>query len=184
MICFVDLPILTSITSEEFSFEYPRVVILESISEYWILIVFRYSKSSKCQATWFIPICSIEINFEYSLIDLIWFIDVSSILDNRVTECKEKTEVHIYSEDKNPTHSDTLKDKSRDAAPSSSLSYFTYTPVRSTPKQAEQISHFRSRSKVLSPQRDNSVQIAPSSFRENPWKTIVKKPREPSSRYV
>ena len=157
---------------------------LESIFEYWILIVFRYSKSSKCQATWFIPICSIEINFEYSLIDLIWFIDVSSILDNRVTECKEKTEVHIYSEDKNPTHSDTLKDKRRDAAPSSSLSYFSCKPLRPTSTQAEQISQYQSQPRVLSPQRDNSVQIAPPSFRESSWKTILKKPREPSSRYV
>ena len=50
MICFVDLPNLTSITSVTASFYYPCVVTLESISEYWILIVFRYSKSSKCQA--------------------------------------------------------------------------------------------------------------------------------------
>ena len=53
----VDLPNLTSITSVGYSFEYPHVVTLESISEYWILIVFRYSKSSKCQATWFIQVC-------------------------------------------------------------------------------------------------------------------------------
>ena len=84
MICFVDLPNLTSITSERYSFYHPRVVTLESISEYWILIVFRYSKSSKCQATLYIPESSIEINFEYSLIDLIWFIDVSSILADLV----------------------------------------------------------------------------------------------------
>ena len=51
MICFVDLPNLTSITSEGNSFEYPYWVTLESISAYWILIVFRYSKSSKCQTT-------------------------------------------------------------------------------------------------------------------------------------
>ena len=88
MICFVDLPNLASITAEGCSFNETRSVTLESISEYWILIVFRYSKSSKCQTTWFIPICSIEINFEYSLIDLIWFIDVSSILANRVHEIK------------------------------------------------------------------------------------------------
>ena len=34
MICFVDLPNLTSITSERGSFFSPRVVTLESISEY------------------------------------------------------------------------------------------------------------------------------------------------------
>ena len=84
MICFVDLPNLTSITSVGGSFYNPRWVTLASISEYWILIVFRYSKSSKCQATYFIPESSIEINFEYSLIDLIWFIDVSSILADLV----------------------------------------------------------------------------------------------------
>ena len=33
-ICFVDLPNLTSITSNEWSFDYPRVVTLASISEY------------------------------------------------------------------------------------------------------------------------------------------------------
>ena len=65
MICFVDLPNLTSISSVEWSFSNPRVVTLASISEYWILIVFRYSKSSKCRATWFIRESSIEINFEY-----------------------------------------------------------------------------------------------------------------------
>ena len=35
MICFVDLPILTSIiNSKGYSFKYPRAVTLESISEY------------------------------------------------------------------------------------------------------------------------------------------------------
>ena len=81
----VDLPNLTSIDNfEGNSFCCPRSVTLESISDYWILIVFRYSKTSKCQATLFILSCSIEINFEYCLIDLISFIDVSSILANRV----------------------------------------------------------------------------------------------------
>ena len=81
----IDLPNLTSIdNSEGASFIYPRSVTLESISEYRILMVFRYSKSSKCQATWFIPGSSIEINFEYCLIDLISFIDVSSILADLV----------------------------------------------------------------------------------------------------
>ena len=47
-------------------------------------MVFRYSKSSKCQATLFIPESSIEINFEYCLIHLISFIDVSSILADPV----------------------------------------------------------------------------------------------------
>ena len=80
MICFVDLPNLTSITSVGDSFYNPREVTLESIFKYRILILFRYSKSSKDQSTWFIPGNSIEINIEYSLIDWIWFIDVSSIL--------------------------------------------------------------------------------------------------------
>ena len=80
----VDLPNLLSINSEGHSFEYPRSVTLESISKYWILIVFRYSKSSKCQATLFILDCSMEINFEYCLIDLISFIDVASILADLV----------------------------------------------------------------------------------------------------
>ena len=78
MICFVDLPSLTSIFSVEWSFSNPRVVTLASISEYWILIVFRYSKSSKCRSIWwlawsFIRVYWIEINFEYCLLDLIWF---------------------------------------------------------------------------------------------------------------
>ena len=34
MICFVDLPNLTSITSVEYSFKNPRVVTLASISEH------------------------------------------------------------------------------------------------------------------------------------------------------
>ena len=46
------------------------------------MIVFRYSKSSKCQATKCIPECSIEINLEYCLLDLISFIDVSTQLRN------------------------------------------------------------------------------------------------------
>ena len=82
----VDLPNLTSINSEKDTFQYPLVVTLESISEYWLLIIFRYSKSSKCQATLsFIHVGSIEINFEYCLIDLILFIDVSSILADFVS---------------------------------------------------------------------------------------------------
>ena len=47
-------------------------------------MLFRYSKSSKCQATQFIPMGSIEINFEYCLIDLISFIDISTQLRNTV----------------------------------------------------------------------------------------------------
>ena len=43
-------------------------------------MVFRYSKSSKCQSTLVIQKSSIEINFEYSLIGFNSFIDVSSIL--------------------------------------------------------------------------------------------------------
>ena len=46
----VDLPNLTSIIgNKECRFKYPRSVILKSISEYWILVIFRYSKSSKCE---------------------------------------------------------------------------------------------------------------------------------------
>ena len=86
----VDLPNLTSIISSGLgcSFCYPRSVTLESISKYRILMVFRYSKSSKCPILYWlessIPVYSIEINFEYCLIDLISFIDVSSILAYRV----------------------------------------------------------------------------------------------------
>ena len=80
----VDLPKLTSIDSKGRSFRYSRSVTLKSISEYWILIVFRYSKSSKCQVTWFIRESSIKFNFEYCLLNLIWFIDVSPILANLV----------------------------------------------------------------------------------------------------
>ena len=43
-------------------------------------MVFRYSKSSKCQSTSFIRESSIKINFEYCLIDLISFIDISTTL--------------------------------------------------------------------------------------------------------
>ena len=48
----VDLPNLTSIdNSEGDSFYYPHSLTLESISEYWILMLFRYSKSSNCQSS-------------------------------------------------------------------------------------------------------------------------------------
>ena len=85
----VDLPNLTSIiNSDGYSFYYPRNVTLESISEYWILMLYRYSKSSKCPIPYWlyssIPICSMEINFEYWLIDFISSIDVSSILADLV----------------------------------------------------------------------------------------------------
>ena len=76
----VDLPNLTSIDSRGISFSNPRSVTLESIYKCWILILFRYSKSSKCQAIWFIPESQIKNNFVYCLIDLISFIDVSPIL--------------------------------------------------------------------------------------------------------
>ena len=72
MIFCVDLPNLTSIiNSQGWSFCNPRSVTLESISKYWILILFRHSKSSKCQSAWFIRGSSIEINFEYWL--FVWF---------------------------------------------------------------------------------------------------------------
>ena len=74
----LDLPNLTSIISSNgMSFWNSRSVRLESILKYWILIWSRYSESSKCQTTYFIQECSIEINIEYCLIDLISFIDVS-----------------------------------------------------------------------------------------------------------
>ena len=57
---------------------------IESISEYWILIVFRYSKSSKCQSSCFIWVGSFKINFKYCLLNLIWFLDVSPILADLV----------------------------------------------------------------------------------------------------
>ena len=47
-----------------------------------MLIANRYSKSSKCQSTLFIPDISIEINFEYCLVDFISFIDISNHLMN------------------------------------------------------------------------------------------------------
>ena len=81
----IDLPNLTSIiTSGVWSFNFPRSVRLDSILKYWILIWSRYSESSKCRSTCFILVCSIEINIEYCLIDLISFIDVSSILADLV----------------------------------------------------------------------------------------------------
>ena len=61
-------------------------------------MLFRYSKSSKCQATLFIPECSIKINFEYFLIDLISFIDdVSSILADLVHLQKKNNNFIVYS---------------------------------------------------------------------------------------
>ena len=43
---------------------------LESISKYWILIMYRYSKSTKGQVTWFISDGSIEINQYSKLISI------------------------------------------------------------------------------------------------------------------
>ena len=95
----VDLPNLTSIdNSQGGSFWYPRSVTLESISDYWILIVFRYSKSSICQTISFIPKSSIKINFEYCLIDLISFIDdVSSIFADLIHLQKKSDNFIVYS---------------------------------------------------------------------------------------
>ena len=72
---WLDLPNLQSIiNSKGGSFRWPHSVTAKDASEYWILIVFRYSKPSKCQAIWVIPLCTILINFEYCLFDwLIWF---------------------------------------------------------------------------------------------------------------
>ena len=47
-------------------------------------MVFRYAKCSKYQATSFIPESSIEIHFEYSLIDLKSYTDVPPILADLV----------------------------------------------------------------------------------------------------
>ena len=81
----VDLPNLTSIdNSGGYSFSNPRSLTLESISEYWVLTIFRHSKSSTCQSSQCIPECSMEINFEYWLIDLFSFIDISTQLSNTV----------------------------------------------------------------------------------------------------
>ena len=72
---WLDLPNLQSIiNSKGGSFRWPHSVTAKDTSEYWILIVFTYSKPSKGQVIWVIPLCSIEINFEYCLIVwLIWF---------------------------------------------------------------------------------------------------------------
>ena len=60
-------------------------------------MVFRYSKSSKCQTALFIQVRSIEINFEYCLIDLISFIDVSSTIADLV-EIKDDSDSDSYSD--------------------------------------------------------------------------------------
>ena len=66
---WLDLPNLQSIiNSKGGSFRWPYSVTAKETSEYWILIVFRYSKPSKCQAIWDILLCMILINFEYCLI--------------------------------------------------------------------------------------------------------------------
>ena len=68
----VDLPNLEYIADQDEgdSFRHPRVVTLESISYYWILIEYRYSLFSRSISMAF-PVCSIEINFEYYLFDMI-----------------------------------------------------------------------------------------------------------------
>ena len=81
----LDLYSLTSlINSDWWSFYEPRLVTLESNWKYWILIWSRYSAHSKCQTSWGIWESSKENNIEYCLIDLISFIDVSSILADLV----------------------------------------------------------------------------------------------------
>ena len=72
---WLDLPNLQSIiNSKGGSFRWPHSVTAKDTSKYWILIVFRYSKPSKGQAIWVIPLCTILINLEYCLIAcLIWF---------------------------------------------------------------------------------------------------------------
>ena len=101
----LDLPNLTSIiNSYGCSFCEPRSVRLESILKYWISIWSRYFESSKCQSISFIRESSKEINIEYCLIDLISFIDVSSILADRV-KIKHWFHYWIYIIDLFPFHS-------------------------------------------------------------------------------
>ena len=100
----LDLPNLTFINSGGNSFECPHSVTLESILKYWISIWSRYSESSKCRSTWFILVCSKEINIEYCLIDLNSFIDVSSILPDLV-KIKHWFQYWIYIIDLFPFHS-------------------------------------------------------------------------------
>ena len=102
----VDLPNLTSINSEGFCFYNTRSVTLESISEYWILIVsdipnlrkvslpgsFRYTQSQS--------ISSIDC-----LIDLIPFIDVSSILADHVQIVSDSS--NVDSDSDSDSYSDT-----------------------------------------------------------------------------
>ena len=100
----LDLPNLTSINSDEGSFYWPHSVRLESILKYWISIWSRYSESSKCQSALLIPGSSKEINIEYCLIDLISFIDVSSILADLV-KIRQLFQYWIYIIDLFPFHS-------------------------------------------------------------------------------
>ena len=91
----VDLPNLTSlINSNGWSFYNTRSVTLESISEYWTLIVFRYSKSSKGQSTWFIRVYSVTINFEYWLFD--WFDFIYRCFFHSRWSCTNRKWFHIY----------------------------------------------------------------------------------------
>ena len=85
----VDLPSLISIVVGNYSFSKTRSVILESRSKCTTRIAFRYSKSTIRQATIrtvLLPlkICTIEVNFEYRMINMIPLIDVSSILADLV----------------------------------------------------------------------------------------------------
>ena len=94
----VDLPNLASINSGGFSFYHPLSVTLESISESWILIVFRYSKSPKCQTTWWsvwssIPESSIEINFEYC-VD--WFDFIHRCSFHSRWSCRNQAAYHVW----------------------------------------------------------------------------------------
>ena len=59
------------INSKGGSFRWPHSVTAKDVSEYWILIVLRYSKPSKGQVIWVISLCTILINSEYCL--LVWF---------------------------------------------------------------------------------------------------------------
>ena len=53
----IDLPNLSFINSNYRSFFNPRSVKLESLDEIQVLIVLRYSKSTKCSVTKFISVC-------------------------------------------------------------------------------------------------------------------------------
>ena len=85
MICFVDLPNLTSITSGGSSFRWTRLVTLESISQYKILMLLDVPNLQNVDLpNSFKSIGSKSISSIDCFIDLISFLDVSPILANLV----------------------------------------------------------------------------------------------------